>query len=121
MMSVIHDLHVDKIMFETHLIYGLPEQTYESFIYDLKVLMETGCRVLRIFPLSRLRGTEIDVEFNNSDIIFSPIFPKEVIETRWMNRGEVFRLKKLQVFIEDSNGLISEDLMKMFYSKMEVI
>ena len=119
--SVIHDIQVHKIMFETHLIYGLPEQTYESFIYDLKVLMEKECRVLRIFPLSRLRGTEIDLESNNSDIIFSPIFPEEVIETKWMNRDEVFRLKKLQAFIEDNNGLISEDLMKVFCSSMEVI
>ena len=68
-----------------------------------------GCKKLRIFPLSLLRGTDIDnsYEINEGCILFSTIFPREVIATKWMNRDEVFFLKRIQKKMEDSAHSIS--------------
>lgn len=99
----------NRVEFETHLIYGLPKQSLNSFASDVFLLNELGCKKLRIFPLSLLRGTEVADSFgaNKEGIKFSSIFPREVIETNWMDRNEVFYLKGIQNKMEDSAHSLS--------------
>ena len=110
--EVIESLNAKDIEFETHLIYGLPEQTLESFVSDITTLKEMGCAKLRIFPLSLLRGTEIEIDAHNGEITFSPIFPKEVIRTKWMNLNQIYHIKELQKYLEDHNNIMDEEFIK---------
>lgn len=107
--EIIKNLNARKIRFETHLIYGLPGQTMESFASDIISLNQMGCNKLRIFPLSLLRGTEIEVNAEDGEIIFAPVFPREVIKTVWMDLHQVYQLKELQRYLEDNGNIMDEE------------
>ena len=107
--QVISQLTLHKVEFETHLIYGLPEQTFSSFFNDVFSVFYMGCKKIRIFPLSLLRGTEVEIDFMNSqDLIFSPIFPKEVIKTKWIDIGTMLGIKRFQQRLEDKFSNMDE-------------
>ena len=95
-----------QLKLEVHLIAGLPEQTFDSFMQDLIFLVTMGVPVIRTFPLSLLHGTELalDESFTKS-CTFSPLFPREVIETPWMTREDLLFVKvQLQEFLERYNS-----------------
>lgn len=98
-------LQRNRIDFELHLIYGLPFQSAESFHKDLDYTLSTGASRVRIFPLSRLKGTDLDArmfgEYENR-LTFSPIFPREVLYTEWMSMQEILAIKRLQEYFESS-------------------
>lgn len=110
--DVIENLNAKGIKFETHLIYGLPEQTLDSFVSDINTLKEMECTKLRIFPLSLLRGTETEINTHNGEVTFSPIFPREVIRTKWMNLNQVYHIKELQRYLEDHDNIMNEEFIK---------
>ena len=69
--------------------------------------------MIRLFPLQLLEGTTLakqtQTKYKNS-FIFSPIFPREVIETKWMTKEQIYYIriiaKKLeQKYSECSNNL----------------
>ena len=82
------------INFEVHLIYGLPYQDIQSLQADFKLLNKYTSEI-KLFPLSRLRGTGLDVILgaDNSEMVFSPIFPREVISTKWINTEDILEIK----------------------------
>lgn len=47
------------ISYEVSLIYGLPNQTVESFEKSISILQENGCTDITAFPLMLLKGTEL--------------------------------------------------------------
>ena len=110
--ETIKNLNARKIRFETHLIYGLPGQTMDSFASDVISLKQMGCNKLRIFPLSLLRGTEIEVDAISGEITFAPAFPREVIRTEWMDLYQVYRLKELQKYLEDNGNIMDVEFIK---------
>lgn len=91
-----------NISIEAHLIYGLPYQTYESLVKDYKFLRKYTKTIL-LFPLIRLKGTGLDVNLTDDmEMVFSPIFPKEVIQTRWMSRSQILQLKRDGLNLENT-------------------
>ena len=58
--AVIAELHRRRIDFEVSLIYGLPEQTLESFKASVDWCVERGVPLVRAFPLMLLRGTPLE-------------------------------------------------------------
>lgn len=94
--KVLSELHDVGIEFECHLIYGLPMQTDASLDKDYKFLLQYTDSV-KLFPLVRLRGTALDKDIQNGKygdkMIFSPIFPFEIIETSWMSRELILDVK----------------------------
>ena len=100
-------LRSSGIQFELHLIYGLPFQTLDSFLKDVDFLIKFKPSRLRVFPLSLLKGTDlaekVQAEYRGK-MIFSPIFPKEVISTDWISQDDILSLKRLQEVL-DSNQL----------------
>ena len=56
----IGQLHRRGLSFEVSLIYGLPEQTPESFAASLDWCGRMGVPVVRAFPLMLLRGSELE-------------------------------------------------------------
>ncbi|MCY3414188.1 MAG: hypothetical protein INQ03_21265 [Candidatus Heimdallarchaeota archaeon] len=90
--SVLGKLKEREIKFECHLIYGLPRQTLTSFQQDHAFLKQYTDTVKQ-FPLVRLLGTALDQQVQD-EIRFSNLFPKEVIETQWMDRETILQIKQ---------------------------
>ncbi len=60
--AVLIELQARGIACEVSLIYGLPEQTPESFRATVAWLLERRVPVIKAFPLVLLRGTQLDRE-----------------------------------------------------------
>ena len=115
--DIINNLNRNNVEFETHLIYGLPEQDFMSFYNDVSLLVNLRCKKIRVFPLSLLRGTEMAREFENSnDLTFSPIFPREVLRTKWIDLNTMFKIKKFQKLLEDNPSLMKEETLAFLSS-----
>ena len=56
----IEELHERGLFFEVSLIYGLPRQSYESFLHSVNWCLERKVPVLKAWPLMLLRGTELE-------------------------------------------------------------
>ncbi|NOZ45158.1 MAG: radical SAM protein [Chlorobi bacterium] len=57
--KVLKELQKRNIDYETSLIYGLPNQTTESFITSINFLKQYGNGKITAFPLMLLKGTEL--------------------------------------------------------------
>lgn len=53
------DLNKMDIGYEVSLIYGLPNQTVQSFQQSIDFLNQNGCHKITAFPLMLLKGTEL--------------------------------------------------------------
>jgi len=98
-------LHQMGIRFETHLIFGLPLQTTNSFLGDLDLLLNYEPERLRVFPLLDLKGTELSKETQakfRGMMSFSTSFPRQVQSTLWMPAEEIATLKQMHAFLEET-------------------
>ncbi len=120
-LSMMKELTEYDIEYETNLIYGLPEQTYQSFISGIHTVVESRHSILRVFPLSKLRGTELASTTEDEEISFPPIFPNEVIATGWMAGIQILNLKKFQRRLEDAGGQMDLTLSDISTQKEEVV
>jgi radical SAM superfamily enzyme YgiQ (UPF0313 family) len=59
--QVLQDVQRRKIKHEVSLIYGLPEQTLESFKETVRWCLEMKIPVIKAFPLLLLRGTALEM------------------------------------------------------------
>jgi len=57
--SILHQLKRRNISYEVSLIYGLPNQTIDSFKYSIDFLLSNGCNNIIAYPLMLLKGTEL--------------------------------------------------------------
>jgi radical SAM superfamily enzyme YgiQ (UPF0313 family) len=57
--NVIKILNGKRINYEISLIYGLPEQTLETFQETIKNLQSMKCKNIKMYPLMLLKGTEL--------------------------------------------------------------
>jgi len=57
--GVIRELNERGISYEVSLIYGLPNQTLDSFRYNIDFLQSIGCFNITAYPLMLLKGTEL--------------------------------------------------------------
>lgn len=106
--QVVNQLIQHRVEFETHLIYGHPEQTFSSFFDGVSILFSMGCKKIRVFPLSLLRGTEKEIDSRNSnDLIFSPIFPREILKTKWIKIETMLGIKHFQKRLEGNSSHLS--------------
>lgn len=60
--ALIDMLHRERRSFEVSLIYGLPEQTLESFRETVRWCLRRRVPVIKAFPLVLLRGTQLAAE-----------------------------------------------------------
>ncbi|EPX62951.1 Radical SAM domain protein [Cystobacter fuscus DSM 2262] len=58
----LRELHERHIRFEVSIIFGLPEQTLESFRETIDFCLQRGVPTLKAFPLMLLRGTALERE-----------------------------------------------------------
>ncbi|MEM6722034.1 MAG: radical SAM protein [Bacteroidota bacterium] len=57
--AIMQELNERKINYEISLIYGLPNQTLDSFKESVEFVFENGCTNITAFPLMLLKGTEL--------------------------------------------------------------
>lgn len=57
------------ITIETTLIYGLPNQTYESFARDIEILKNHEVAKVSAFPLQIYKGTRIAEDYKNFNLV----------------------------------------------------
>ena len=57
--AMIKELNTRGISYEVSLIYGLPNQTIDSFQRSLDFLHDLDCKEIKAFPLMLLKGTEL--------------------------------------------------------------
>ena len=55
----INDLNIN---YEISLIYGLPNQTVETFKKSIDFAVQSGCKIIKAYPLMLLKGTELYTE-----------------------------------------------------------
>lgn len=61
-------LHKRNMPFEVSLIYGLPNQTLESFKESVEYCLKRKVPVLKAWPLMLLRGTKLELEKEKYDL-----------------------------------------------------
>jgi radical SAM superfamily enzyme YgiQ (UPF0313 family) len=57
--KLLPELKKRNISYEVSLIYGLPNQTIDTFQYSIDFLRSKGCKNLIAYPLMLLKGTEL--------------------------------------------------------------
>nr|VFK43979.1 MAG: Radical SAM superfamily enzyme YgiQ, UPF0313 family [Candidatus Kentron sp. TC] len=57
--DILRSMNARSIDYETSLIYGLPNQTLDSFKRSVDFLLENGAKKIFAFPLMLLKGTEL--------------------------------------------------------------
>jgi radical SAM superfamily enzyme YgiQ (UPF0313 family) len=121
-MANLRSLMEHKVRFETHLIFGLPYQTLDSFLSDLDHLLSYRPERVRAFPLLDHKGTEMSNEVETKYrgmMSFSASFPRQVVSTKWMPSNEIVALKGIHSFLEDtkdpaSAGIAARDTYRQF-------
>ncbi len=57
--EAMHMIQQLQVSYEVSIIYGLPNQTVDSFKRTIDFLVENGCRNIKAYPLMLLKGTEL--------------------------------------------------------------
>lgn len=61
-----------NISYEISLIYGLPNQTLDTFKYNIDFLKSRGCENIKAYPLMLLKGTELYEKKNIYNFVEQP-------------------------------------------------
>lgn len=97
--QVLRDVQFHEIKNEVSLIYGLPEQTLESFQSSVDWCLKMGVPVIKAYPLLLLRGTELERQKEKwSYVVKEGDFPM-VVGSNSFNFSDFEEMEKL------ANGL----------------
>ena len=94
----IHELNKRNISYETSIIYGLPDQTFESFRLTVEQLQDAGCKRIFAYPLMLLRGTELfndKAKWNLREETESGFNIPVVVESDSFSRADREKMKNL--------------------------
>ena len=83
----------DRFEVHTDLIAGLPEQTEESLLDDIVVLMQTAPAEIQLETLKILPGTRMEKECGKYGICYSPDPPYDVMKTASMSAESILRMR----------------------------
>ena len=81
--------------FEVSLIYGLPNQTYTSFVASVRWCLEQGVPTIKAFPLMLLRGTKLERERRRWSLIESDDAIPQVVSSSTFDRADHGRMAAL--------------------------
>ncbi|GAB5527006.1 MAG: hypothetical protein Roseis2KO_48780 [Roseivirga sp.] len=71
--KLFNDLNECGISYEVSLIYGLPEQTVDSFKRSVEFVQDHGCTKIAAYPLMLLKGTELFDRKENWQMLEQPM------------------------------------------------
>ncbi|MCR5399995.1 MAG: radical SAM protein [Treponema sp.] len=84
-----------KINSEITLIYGLPNQTYDSFARDIELLKALGFEDIKAFPLQLYPSTEIIKTYRNFGLKAKNVEPFGILQIYENPAGDFNRMEKL--------------------------
>ena len=76
----IMDINSRNLLYEVSIIFGLPNQTLESFEETVQFCLDHKVPVVKAFPLMLLRGTELEEKKEEWDLIESPVSAGDLID-----------------------------------------
>ena len=88
-------MHQVNVPFDLHLIFGLPFQSFDDFLWSYdkaKVACPSG---LYVFPLNVLKGTNLYEKRKEWEYEFDPMDNNIFLKSKWMAKHEVESLKKV--------------------------
>lgn len=95
-------LRASEVPFEVSLIYGLPEQTLDSFRASVDWCHERGVSIVRAFPLMLLRGTALDQGRERWKLVESNDAIPVVTQSSSFTHTEWLQMHKLAADLENA-------------------
>lgn len=111
--DVLQKVNERKIYFEVSLIFGLPEQTLDSFLETVDWCLKRNIPVIKAFPLMLLRGTDIEQRRKEWNLIESTHSMPTVIQSdtfsyvEWL---EMYRISEALKITESNHPKTIEEL-----------
>lgn len=99
--EAIEMLHRFDVPFDLHLIFGLPHQSFEDFLWSYDRARAAHPRGLYLFPLNVLKGTNLYQKHKEWEYAFDPMNTNVFLKSKWMTTEAVESLKKIA---EDVNS-----------------
>lgn len=93
-------LHEFNVPFDLHLIFGLPFQSFDDFLWSYDRAKKACPSGLYVFPLNVLKGTNLYEKREEWEYEFDPADNNIFLKSKWMLKEEVERLKE---FSKDVN------------------
>lgn len=97
-------LHARRIPFEVSIIFGLPEQTLESFRKTIDFCLRQGVPTLKAFPLMLLRGTALERERARWGLVENDEPIPSVIRSHTFDEREWSRMEELAEALRRTEG-----------------
>lgn len=76
----IDNINSRNLLYEVSIIFGLPNQTLESFKQTVQFCLDHNVPVIKAFPLMLLRGTELDERKEEWRLVESPVSAGDLID-----------------------------------------
>ncbi len=90
----------DKVEMHLDLIVGLPLETWEDIKYSFESVFPLFAPELQMGFLKFLKGTPVRDKYAQHGFVFDPEPPYEVIESNYLSRQELARLKMVEHALE---------------------
>jgi radical SAM superfamily enzyme YgiQ (UPF0313 family) len=100
----ISKLQARRIPFEVSIIFGLPEQTLESFRETIDFCLRQGVPTLKAFPLMLLRGTALERERAKWGLVENDAPIPSVIRSHTFDEREWSRMEELAEALRRTEG-----------------
>ena len=102
--KVLNKINHTNIEYEVSLIFGLPEQTLESFYETISWCLKRSVPVIKAFPLMLLRGTGIDKERKKWNLSESGGSMPVVLSSNTFNYNEWCKMAQISMALSSTEG-----------------
>jgi radical SAM superfamily enzyme YgiQ (UPF0313 family) len=102
--SIIQQLKNLNITYEVSLIYGLPQQTLDSFKQTVDFCLKHKVPTVKAFPLLLLRGTQIERERDKWNLVENNEFIPEVISSNTFTESDWHQMSRIAKRLFESEG-----------------
>jgi radical SAM superfamily enzyme YgiQ (UPF0313 family) len=89
---------------EVSLIFGLPEQTLESFKASVRWCLERRIPVIKAFPLLLLRGTKLDIERDRWRLVVEDAVMPQVLASASFSREDRNAMEAISEALQQTEG-----------------
>jgi len=93
--DVLEKINRTQMDYEVSLIFGLPEQTIESFIETVDWCLKKNIPVIKAFPLMLLRGTDIEQRKDEWNLIESTHSMPTVIQSNTFSYSDWLKMYRI--------------------------
>jgi radical SAM superfamily enzyme YgiQ (UPF0313 family) len=101
-------LNERQVSYEVSLIYGLPNQTVDSFCRSIDFLLENGCKKVTAWPLMLLRGTPLydqKTKWNMQEEAIGEFDIPVVTSNTTFNKDDWFKMKEIAESLGKTNRI----------------